>query len=218
MNEVAVNEIAKEKGATIRIYPILKRAIDFIGALILTILVSPVFIIIAILIKLDSEGPVFFFHKRVGKNGKVLKVFKFRTMIINAEEMLKTLTPEQEKEFKENFKLENDFRITKIGKILRKLSVDELPQIINILIGNMSFIGPRPIIEMELEKYGDDKDEFLSITPGLTGWWACSGRSNCTYEERKALELYYVRNYSAILDIKCIFKTIKTVIKREGAK
>lgn len=131
--------------------------------------------------------------------------------------MIKDFTPEQMKEYKENFKLENDPRITKIGKILRKTSLDELPQIINILKGELSIIGPRPIIEPELEKYEENKEKFLSLTPGLTGYWQANGRSNTTYEERMQMELYYVDNMSFKLDIKIFFKTILSVIKREGA-
>ncbi len=213
-----VRELEREKTESKILYFTIKRVFDFIFSLVCLIALSPVFILIALLIKLDSKGPVFFLHKRVGKNWEPIKLFKFRTMVTNAEELLKTLTIEQQREFKENFKLENDFRITKIGKILRKTSLDELPQIINILIGNMSLIGPRPVVTEELEKYGNNKSEFLSVTPGLTGWWACSGRSNITYEERIKLELYYVRNCSIKLDIKVFFKTIKSVLKKEGAK
>lgn len=215
---IVVEEFEETKVRSKLIYFAIKRVFDFFFSLICLIVLSPIFLVVALLIKLDSKGPVFFMHKRIGKNGKLLKIFKFRTMVTNAEELLKTLTPEQEKEFKENFKLANDFRVTKVGKVLRKTSIDELPQLINILNGSMSLIGPRPIVKDELEKYGDKKSEFLSVTPGLTGWWACSGRSDLTYEERIQLELYYVRNCSIKLDIKVFFKTIKSVVKREGAK
>ncbi|RGB71188.1 sugar transferase, partial [Absiella sp. AM09-50] len=166
----------------------------------------------------DSKGPVFFKHMRVGKNRKPLPTYKFRTMVTNAEELLKTLTPEQKKEYEENFKLENDPRITKIGKILRKTSLDELPQLLNIIIGNMSVVGPRPVVQKELEKFGDQVDKLLSVTPGLTGYWQANGRSNTTYEERVAMELYYVDHCSIWLDIKIIFQTIGAVIRKEGAK
>lgn len=199
-------------------YFFIKRIFDFISALSLFIIISPIFLIIAIAIKVDSKGPVFFKHMRVGKNRKPLPTYKFRTMVTNAEELLKTLTPEQKKEYEENFKLENDPRITKIGKILRKTSLDELPQLLNIIIGNMSVVGPRPVVQKELEKFGDQVDKLLSVTPGLTGYWQANGRSNTTYEERVAMELYYVDHCSIWLDIKIIFQTIGAVIRKDGAK
>ena len=132
------------------------------------------------------------------------------------EEMLKD--PKIKKEWEENYKLDNDPRITKIGKFLRSSSLDELPQLLNILSGDMSIVGPRPIIDSEIEKYKDNKDLLLSVTPGLTGWWACNGRSCTSYDERMNLELYYVRHCSIGLDIKIIVKTFISVIKRDGAK
>lgn len=207
-------EILKE----INIYKYIKRILDFSLSLIGLIVLSPVFLIIAILIKKESDGPIFFKHKRIGKNGKEIGIYKFRSMVPNAEELIKKFTPEQMKEFKENFKLENDPRITKIGKFLRKTSLDELPQLINILKGELSIIGPRPVIKEELEKYGNNKEKFLSVTPGLTGYWAANGRSDTTYEQRMMMELYYVDNLSFRLDIKVFLKTVISVIKKEGAK
>ena len=201
-----------------RIYSYIKRIIDIVASLIGLIIISPFFLIIMLLIKLDSKGPCFFIHKRVGKNGKEFGVYKFRTMVQNAEELLKTLTPEQEKEFKENFKMENDFRITRVGKILRKTSLDELPQLLNILIGNMTLVGPRPVIKIELEKYGKYKNKFLSVTPGLTGYWQANGRSDTTYEERVNMDMYYIDNMSLFLDIKIVFQTVISVLKKEGAR
>ncbi len=202
----------------VKAYDFIKRGIDIILGTIGFIICLPIFIIIAIIIKLDSKGPVFFKHTRIGKNGKVLKIYKFRTMVNNAEELIKKFTPEQKKEFEENFKLENDPRVTKIGKILRKTSLDELPQIINILKGEMSIIGPRPIVQNELEKYGKNKNKFLSVAPGLTGYWAANGRSDVSYEERMALELYYVDHRSLWLDLKIFVKTIGSVLTGRGAK
>lgn len=195
----------------------IKRMIDFTLSFIGLIVLLPIFAIIALCIKIESKGPVFFVHKRIGKNGKIIGLYKFRSMVPNAEELIKQFTPEQMKEFKENFKLENDPRVTKIGKILRKTSLDELPQLINIIKGDLSIIGPRPVIEEELEKYEENKEKFLSATPGLTGYWAANGRSNTTYEERMAMELYYIDNISWRLDLKVFFKTILSVIKKEGA-
>lgn len=200
-----------------KVYIKIKRVIDMILASIALILLSPVFAIIAIAIKIDSKGPVFFAHKRIGKNGKIIKLYKFRSMVINAEELIKSFTPEQMKEYKENYKLTNDPRITKVGKFLRKTSLDELPQLINIINGDLSIIGPRPVVAEELEKYGVNKDKFLSVTPGLTGYWAANGRSNTTYEQRMKMELYYIDNLSLKMDIKVFFKTILSVVKKEGA-
>lgn len=200
------------------VYRVVKRVIDVTIASIAMIVLSPIFAIIAIAVKLESEGPVFFKHTRIGKDGKIIKLYKFRSMVINAEELIKSFTPEQMKEFKENFKLENDPRITKVGKILRKTSLDELPQLFNILKGELSIIGPRPVIGEELEKYGENKSKFLSVTPGLTGYWAANGRSNTSYDERMKMELYYIDNMSWKMDIKVFFKTIISVLKKEGAR
>lgn len=201
-----------------KVYIKIKRVIDVILASVALILLSPLFAIIAIAIKIDSKGPVFFAHKRIGKNGKIIKLYKFRSMVINAEELIKSFTPEQMREYKENYKLTNDPRITKVGKFLRKTSLDELPQLINIINGDLSIIGPRPVVADELEKYGVNKDKFLSVTPGLTGYWAANGRSNTTYEQRMKMELYYIDNLSLKMDIKVFFKTILSVLKKEGAR
>lgn len=200
------------------LYKIVKRAFDFIVSLLLAIITLPFFIVIAIAIKLDTKGPIFFIHNRVGKRGKRLPLLKFRTMVDGAEDMIKDFSPEQKKEWEENYKLEHDPRITKVGSFLRKTSIDELPQLYNILIGQLSFVGPRPVTTDELEKYGDNKSKVLSVVPGLTGWWACNGRSNVSYEERMQLELYYVEHASIGLDIKIMFKTIGVVFTHEGAR
>lgn len=198
-------------------YKIIKRTTDFVLATLALILLLPVFAIISIAIKLESKGPVFFKHTRIGKNGKIIKLYKFRSMVVNAEELIKSFTPEQMKEYKENYKLTDDPRITKVGKILRKTSLDELPQLLNIIKGDLSIIGPRPVVAEELKKYGYNIDKFLSVTPGLTGYWAANGRSNTTYEQRMQMELFYIDNMSLKMDIKVFFKTILSVVKKEGA-
>jgi len=198
-------------------YRYIKRFMDVILATIALVVLSPIFLIIAIAIKIESKGPVFFKHTRIGKNGKIIKLYKFRSMVINAEELIKSFTPEQMKEYKENYKLTNDPRITKIGKFLRKTSLDELPQLLNIIKGDLSIIGPRPVVTDELEKYGANTEKFLSVTPGLTGYWAANGRSCTTYKQRMQMELYYIDNLSLKMDVKVFFKTIEAVIKREGA-
>lgn len=207
------NQLQRKKEA----YKIIKRGTDIVLSTIALIILSPIFAIIAIAIKLDSEGPVFFKHTRIGKNGKIIKIYKFRSMVVNAEELIKSFTPEQMKEYKENYKLTNDPRITRVGKFLRKTSLDELPQLINIIRGDLSIIGPRPVVADELKKYGNNIDKFLSVTPGLTGYWAANGRSNTTYEERMQMELYYIDNMSLKMDLKIFFKTILSVVKKEGA-
>ncbi len=201
------------------VYSFIKRALDIFFSVLALILLSPFFLIVAIWIKVDDpKGSVFFSHKRVGKNGKVISILKFRTMVENAEELIKSFTPEQKAEFEANFKLENDPRITKVGNILRKTSLDELPQLLNIIKGDLSIVGPRPITEAETEFFGNYKDLLLSVKPGLTGFWAANGRSNITYRRRRAMEIYYVKNRSLLLDTKIIFKTALSVLKREGAE
>ena len=224
-NENIIKDVAKIKEIQVtnceektQRYIKIKKVIDCILSAIALIVLSPIYLIIAIAVKIDSPGPVFFLHTRIGKDGKIIKIYKYRTMVTNAEELIKQFTPEQMKEYKENFKLENDPRITKVGKFLRKTSLDELPQLMNILKEDLALIGPRPVVKSELEKYGENTEKFLSVTPGLTGNWAASGRSNTTYEERMEMELWYVDNISFITDVKIFFKTIIAVIKKEGAK
>lgn len=211
---ISTNKIVKKKP----LYDFVKRLFDLILSLIFLILSSPFFLIISIAIKLTSEGPVFFVHKRVGLNGKTLGIYKFRSMVTNAEELIKEFTPEQKKEYEKNYKLENDPRITKVGKILRKTSLDELPQLFNILKGELSFVGPRPIMEEETKIFGNYRSMLLSVKPGLTGYWAANGRSNVTYKRRRAMEIYYIKNRSIVMDIKILIKTFISVFKHEGAK
>lgn len=198
-------------------YLFLKRIFDVLSASLAVIVLSPVFLVTFILIKLDSKGSAMFGHKRIGMNGEIISVYKFRSMVINAQEILENFTPEQKAEFEKNFKLENDPRITKIGEFLRKSSLDELPQLFNILKGNMSVVGPRPIVEKEVEKYGEYSEKLFSVKPGLTGYWQANGRSDTTYEERVKMDMYYIDNRSFLLDIKIIFQTVISVIKKEGA-
>lgn len=207
-----------ERNKNRRFYHLVKRMIDVVLSLFGLVLISPFVVIIAIHIKIDSKGPVFFKHHRIGKNGKPFSMYKFRTMKDGAEAMINDFTPEQLEEWNENFKLKDDPRITRIGKFLRKTSLDELPQLVNILRGDMSIVGPRPVIEVELEEYGNDKDEFLSIRPGLTGWWASNGRSEISYPERCSYELYYVRNESFWLDVKVMFMSVFSVFLHKGAR
>lgn len=204
------------------IYRFVKRLIDILGGVVGTILLVPITLCVYLARKIlkEDEGPLFYEQLRIGKNGKKFRLYKFRSMCIDADKKLKEYLAENEearKEFEENQKLKDDPRITKIGNFLRKTSLDELPQMLNILKGEMSFIGPRPVVDGEIEKYGVNKNKFLSVKPGLTGYWQVNGRSNTTYAERIDMELYYVDNQSLWLDIKIFFKTFISVIKKEGA-
>lgn len=196
-----------------------KRAFDLITSVVAMVALLPIFLVIAVLVKMEDGGPVFYKHYRVGKNGKTIGIYKFRSMKVNAERLEDTLTKEQIEQFYKEFKIDNDPRVTKIGRILRMTSLDELPQLLNIAKGELSAIGPRPVTQPELEKYtAAQREELLSMTPGLSGYWQAYARNNATYEsgERQRMELYYVENASIWLDIKIIFKTVVSVIKREG--
>ena len=216
------NTIERESITTNRLfYFIIKRTIDIIIGILGLIILIPITIIVKIITIIGKDtAPIFYSHTRIGKNGKEFKLYKFRSMVPNADEVLKKLLKQKKYalEWKKNQKLENDPRITKIGKILRKTSLDELPQFINVLKGDMSFIGPRPLIKGELDLHNGNHEIYESIKPGITGWWACNGRSATTYEERLELEYYYIKNASLWLDIKCIFKTFIAVFSRKGAK
>ena len=216
MTDFRVNDIGDEKRKE-GFYLFVKRVTDILGALIGLILLSPIFLIVAIAIKLDSKGPIIFGHTRKGLGGKDIKVYKFRTMYENSKEIYDNFTEEQKQEFYKNFKLDNDPRITKIGNFLRRSSIDELPQLINILNGSMSIVGPRPIVEKEIALYGEYAPKLFSVVPGLTGYWQANGRSDTTYQERIKMDMYYIDNRSLGLDLKIIFKTFSSVIKGEGA-
>ncbi|WP_274364317.1 sugar transferase [Paenibacillus thermotolerans] len=197
-----------------------KRAIDIVGSLFGLIIFSPILLALSIMIIFsDLGGPVFFSQNRIGLKGKMFKIYKFRTMVSNAEERLLS-DPELYKKYVENnYKLEpsEDPRITKIGRFLRRTSLDELPQLFNVLKGEMSLVGPRPVVREELEEYKEKTSQFLSVKPGITGYWQVCGRSGVGYPERVDLEIFYVSNQSFIFDIKIILKTIIQVIKRQGA-
>lgn len=199
------------------IYSIIKRVSDIFLSLIAMLLLSPIFLVVALVIRVDSKGKIVFGHERIGKDMKKIKVYKFRTMYENSEEIFNNFTEEQKKEYYINFKLDNDPRITRVGSVLRKTSLDELPQLINILKGDMSIVGPRPIVEKEIPKYGEYAKEVFSVLPGLTGYWQANGRSDTTYEERVQMDMYYIKNRSLLMDLKIILKTFATVIKKEGA-
>ncbi len=193
---------------------------DFVLSFIILVILSPVLVIIAIVIKYISPGPVFYKAKRIGKNYKDIYIYKFRTMYKDAEERLSTLLKSDKnlaKEFNKTFKLKSDPRITKLGNFLRKYSIDEIPQLINVLKMELSMVGPRPIVKEEVKKYGHHFVEVIKVKPGITGLWQISGRNDMNYSDRVKKDLFYIRNWSMWLDIKILFKTIPTVIRGRGA-
>ena len=198
---------------------ILKRLFDIIGAVAIITVLSPLLLYISRKVKKDG-GPAIYGHERIGKNGQVFKCLKFRSMVINSKEVLEDLLANDEaakNEWNATFKLKNDPRITKIGGFLRRTSLDELPQLFNVLRGEMSLVGPRPIIKAELERYNDEVDYYLLSKPGMTGLWQVSGRSDVDYETRVYLDAWYVKNWSMWNDIAILFKTISVVLKKDGA-
>lgn len=201
-----------------RAYFVAKRVLDVVLASVGLVISLIPMACIAFMVRLESPGPAIYIHNRIGKNGKPIGLLKFRSMFLNAEDMIESFTPEQRAEWEANFKLENDPRITRIGKFLRRSSLDELPQLVNIIRGDLSIVGPRPVVMKELERYGTNKDKFLSVIPGLTGYWQAYARSDCSYEQRMEMELYYVDNASFWWDVKIMFATVGTVLRGKGAK
>ena len=210
-----------EKNRKKYFYRFVKRSFDIFCSLLGMLLVLPVALVtkICYLCTKDTKS-IFYKQKRIGKYGKTIYIYKFRSMVHNADEVLKELlkNPKYKKEWDKNQKINDDPRITKIGKFLRKSSLDELPQFINVFKGDMSLIGPRPLVDDELDKHKGDHSLYESVKPGISGWWAANGRSATNYEQRLELEYYYCKNCGIWLDIKCIFRTIKAVIFRSGAK
>ncbi|ADL13604.1 sugar transferase [Acetohalobium arabaticum] len=187
---------------------LIKRVIDFFGSLVGLVILLPLFIIISLLIKIDSKGPVFFKQDRLGKDGEVFEIYKFRTMVENAENIGDGL-----------FTSKGDPRITKVGKLLRKISLDELPQLINVLKGDMSLIGPRPPVPYypyKYDEYSDEQKSRFDVKPGITGYAQINGRNNLSWDERIEYDIEYVKNFSLLLDLKIIFSTLAIVLKRDG--
>ena len=199
---------------------IIKYVFDMVLTIIGTFCISPILLCIALWIYKDSPGPVIFKHMRVGKDGKEFPCYKFRSMCVDAKEKLEELLkndPQAREEWDRDFKLKHDPRITKSGAFLRKTSLDELPQIFNVLKGEMSLVGPRPIIKEEMKRYGSHIDDYLMVKPGIAGIWQCSGRSDTTYQERVQMDSWYVRNWSIWLDIMILWQTLKAVFAKKGA-
>ncbi len=218
---IEINTKSKEKVKSKKLYFAVKRLFDILISLIGMVFIIPIALIVKISYIITGDfHSIFYRQKRIGKNGKKIYIFKFRTMVYNADEELKKLLKikKYKEQWKQNQKLDNDPRITKAGKVLRKLSLDEIPQFINVFIGDMSLIGPRPLVDGEIEEHDGNHEIYESVKPGITGWWAANGRSATNYEKRLELEYYYAKNCSISLDIKCIFRTIKALITRHGAK
>jgi Undecaprenyl-phosphate galactose phosphotransferase WbaP len=198
----------------------LKRVFDIILSVFGILLLSPLFALLAILVRLDSPGPVFYGHMRLGRNGAPFKAWKFRSMVSDSGRILSELLagdPEAKLEWEREFKLKNDPRVTKIGEFLRKSSLDELPQLYNVLRGEMSLIGPRPIVAKEIEKYGSHYNLVSGVSPGVSGLWQVSGRSETDYEERVAYDTYYIQSWSVWLDLYIMFRTVGVVLGGKGA-
>ena len=200
-------------------YSFLKRTLDITASATALLLLSPVFLVTSLAIRKDSDGPAMFTQKRIGKDGKLFEIYKFRTMVPDADKKLFELLENDEeaaKEYKLNKKLKNDPRITKVGNFLRKTSIDELPQLINVLKGDMSLVGPRPYLPREIDDMEGYYDDIIESKPGITGLWQVSGRSNTTFEERMEFDLEYNENKSFMYDMGLLFKTVGSVLKGEG--
>lgn len=201
------------------LYELTKRLFDLVFSLLAAVVLSPVLLVISLAILVEDGGPVLYRAHRVGRYGAPIQVYKFRSMRKNADRLEDSLSPEELEEYRKNFKLRQDPRITRVGAFLRKTSLDELPQLFNIIAGTLSLVGPRPVLQEETELYGDKRDLLLSAKPGLTGLWQSRGRSNVTYEDgrRQALELQYVETRSFLLDLKILVWTVGAVIRMDGA-
>lgn len=203
-------------------YNIVKRLFDIVVGLIGTIILVPLtlFVIVLRFIKKEHDGPIFYEQLRIGKDGKVFRLYKFRTMHINADQKLEEYLASNEEareEYRKNKKLKNDPRISKVGKILRKTSLDEFPQFLNVLMGQMHLVGPRPYLIREKDDIGNYYKYIIKSKPGITGYWQVNGRNNTSFEKRLQCDQYYIQNRSLKMDFKIILKTITTVIKRTGA-
>lgn len=204
------------------IYRFIKRAIDILAGLVGVILLIPLMIVVEIIriAKKENQGPLFYEQLRIGKNGKQFRMYKFRSMCMNADDTLKEYLKNNEearKEFKKYKKLKKDPRITKVGKVLRETSLDEFPQLINVLLGNMSLVGPRPYLPREKEDMGEYYSSIIKVKPGITGYWQIRGRSKTSFNDRLKMDLQYVNNCNLKNDIKILFKTFAKVFKKDGA-
>jgi len=196
-----------------------KRLLDIIGALLLALVLSPLLVVVSLALARD-RGPVIYRHSRTGRDGQSFGCLKFRTMVPNAEQALRDLLqrdPDLNREWQRDHKLRNDPRVTTIGRFLRRTGLDELPQLWNVLRGDMSLVGPRPVVREEWERYGNRLHHYLAARPGVTGLWQVMGRSDCCYRRRVALDSFYVRKRTLLLDVYILFQTIKVVVCGRGA-
>lgn len=227
MSSVPVQTIQQTSTQTIglerdrkALFPIAKRALDIIGAGVGLVLLAPFFLIVALMVRADG-GPAFFAHQRVGRGGKLFGCLKFRSMVIDSQARLETLLandPAARAEWEATRKLKNDPRITRIGRFLRSTSLDELPQLINVLRGEMSLVGPRPVQEAEIDRYyGASAAHYMAVRPGITGLWQVSGRNETSYESRVALDVSYVSRPSLLADLSILLRTPVAVLSRRGA-
>jgi Undecaprenyl-phosphate galactose phosphotransferase WbaP len=201
-------------------YRFVKRALDVVAVLVASPLLLPVFLVIACVVRLTSSGPILYSHRRIRQNGAFFSMWKFRTMCVHSAEVLDAhlaADPEARAEWNRSHKLRNDPRITPVGQFLRKYSLDEFPQIWNVLRGDMSLVGPRPIVAAEIEKYRDTFGLYCRVKPGLTGLWQVSGRSTLTYEDRVSLDALYVQNWSLTRDASILLRTFPSIVQQEGA-
>ncbi|MBA3482536.1 MAG: undecaprenyl-phosphate galactose phosphotransferase WbaP [Pirellulales bacterium] len=212
--------VVVEQHLQLPIPQLVKRGMDLSISAVASLFLLPLFAVLGVAIKLTSPGPVFYGHERVGRGNSRFKAWKFRTMIANAESALHehlTRHPELREEWERDHKLKNDPRVTRLGKWMRKWSIDELPQILNVFWGDMSIVGPRPIVEAEIAKYGEHFETFSSVLPGITGLWQVCGRNDTTYDERVQLDMYYVHHWSPWMDLYLLVRTVKTVLFTRGA-
>lgn len=198
------------------VYYLVKRLVDISIALMVLIVSFPLFLLVALMVRLDSPGPVLFKRRVIGKHGKIFNMYKFRSMVEGAERILAE-SEDLKKEYYVNAKLQVDPRVTRIGKFLRKTSLDELPQLINVLLGNMTFVGPRPIAPDEVDLYGPAVEQFKTVTPGITGLWQTCGRSETSYEKRVQMDMLYIKQRSILLDLWILLSTIPAVLLKRGA-
>ena len=206
--------------ATLFRYRVIKRVLDLALVAVASPVLLPMLMVLAVIVRATSPGPVFFSHRRIGKNGTFFSMWKFRTMCVNSSEVLEhylAAHPDARTEWKLTHKLQEDPRVTRIGRVMRRWSLDELPQVWNVITGRMSLVGPRPIVAAEVEKYGSCFRCYTSVKPGVTGLWQVSGRSTLSYAERVKLDCTYSRRWSLLHDIKILFLTLRSVANQEGA-
>lgn len=220
--KLPISEKKKNVKSRKKVYPIIKRTIDILGGLVGVILLIPIMLVVWVKRTINKEnGPIFYDQLRIGQNGKIFKLYKFRSMIIGADDILKKYlaeNPQARKEYKKYKKLKDDPRITKTGEFLRKTSLDEWPQFINVLKGDMSLVGPRPYLPREKDDMLEEYEQIIKVKPGLTGPWQVGGRSDITFEDRMAIDSEYINNQSFVEDVKILLKTMMQMFLKEGAR